>query len=374
LSTYVQQIQSPFETPVQDDARGADADAGTPKEQPRERMYIATPTESKSLADAVARSLERYDLPPTPDNYAVWYEYHAGHTPNLRRTIEVIISNNGEFDEDTLHDLYSTFIWPAREAEIVRATARSIQEALREVTGVALQAGADADDFSTALRHLALKDYGKNFESLRELVGHLVRESQKMAGKSQVVGAHMRDSSEKIEMLEHKLESALAEARTDGLTGLANRKAFDSAIRSLAGAAMNSGDDLSLLMIDVDRFKWVNDTCGHQTGDRVLCRLASTLKQSVRGHDFVARYGGEEFAVILPFADAKSAIGVADKIRLALAREPLQSDLTPEIFPITVSIGVSCYEPGDPLSEWIARADAALYQAKENGRNRVEFA
>jgi diguanylate cyclase len=136
---------------------------------------------------------------------------------------------------------------------------------------------------------------------------------------------------------------------------------------------MNSGDELSLLMIDVDRFKRVNDTWGHRVGDELLRHLASTLQRTVRREDLVARYGGEEFAVILPQADAAAAIAVGENIRRALASVPVPLDVTPVMPPATVSIGVSCYQPGDPLSEWVGKADAALYRAKQEGRDQVRY-
>jgi diguanylate cyclase len=97
------------------------------------------------------------------------------------------------------------------------------------------------------------------------------------------------------------------------------------------------------------------------------------LQRSVRGQDHVTRYGGEEFAVILPCSDANSAMAVGENIRRAVARDPLRLDITPPLNPITVSIGAACYEPGDPLAEWVGRADAALYRAKKEGRNCVQF-
>jgi diguanylate cyclase (GGDEF)-like protein len=103
----------------------------------------------------------------------------------------------------------------------------------------------------------------------------------------------------------------------------------------------------------------------------VLRHLAKTVQKAVRGGDYVARYGGEEFAVILPRTDVDAAFNAAQNIRQELARNPLLLDLTPSMSPITVSIGVACYEPGDPLTEWVARTDAALYHAKKEGRDRV---
>ena len=162
------------------------------------------------------------------------------------------------------------------------------------------------------------------------------------------------------------------EATTDGLTEIANRRAFDTILRETAGEAMNSGDDLSVLMIDIDHFKIFNDTWGHQTGDDVLRLVAATLQQSIRGQDTAARYGGEEFAVILPATSLSAAVAVGSNIRRACERlQFVTRDTQQAVGTVTVSIGGACYEPGEALSNWIRRADAALYRAKQEGRNRV---
>jgi diguanylate cyclase len=334
-------------------------------------MYLEGITEAGSLSDAVIATLQRYEIPATPDNYALWYEYHAGHSPHLQRTIDVIVSNNVGFDERTLHDLYTTFLSAEKEERAVRETSLRVQETLQDVIGLADGARSDARQFGATLSGVASGDFGKSIDNLKELIQHLVRETQHMAGRNEYTGLRFRESADKIETLERNLENALRDATTDGLTGVANRKSFDCELRRLAGDAMNSGDDLALMMIDIDHFKNVNDTWGHQVGDAVLRHVATTLQMSVRGEDRLGRYGGEEFAVILPRTNAGSAVAVGENIRRALDRDPLRLDATPPMSPATVSIGISCYEPGDPLGDWIKRSDAALYRSKKEGRNRV---
>ena len=337
-------------------------------------MYPDGVVETRSVADTVIATLLKLEIPATPDNYALWYEYHAGFNAGLHRTIDVIISNNAGFDEKTLQDLYNSYFSTMKEEQAVREVSSRVLETLQDVIDLADGASDDARQFGATLRGVAFGDLGKSIGNLKELIMHLVRESQRMAGRSEYVGVRMRESADKIKTLERNLESALFDATMDALTGVANRKSFDAEIRRLAGDAMNSGDDLALLMIDIDHFKTVNDTWGHQIGDDVLRHVANTLRQSMRGKDHVARYGGEEFAMILPNTDASSAVIMGDSIRQALATEPLLMDITPPMKPITVSIGASCYEPGDPLAEWVGRTDAALYRAKRVGRNCVQFA
>jgi diguanylate cyclase (GGDEF)-like protein/PAS domain S-box-containing protein len=155
------------------------------------------------------------------------------------------------------------------------------------------------------------------------------------------------------------------QATTDALTGLKNRIVFQNSIVEMIAVAERQGSALSLLLVDIDHFKRVNDTRGHQEGDRVLQAVARALGAQVREQDIVARFGGEEFAVLLPGTDVGAALLVAEHLRFACRHaariEPC----------LTVSIGVAGYARGDSEVTLIGRADAALYAAKAQGRDRV---
>ncbi len=161
-------------------------------------------------------------------------------------------------------------------------------------------------------------------------------------------------------------------ALTDPLTGLGNRATFDLNIKQVAACTQRNNSNISLLMIDLDHFKKVNDTYGHQTGDIVLQRTARIIAEAARESDICCRYGGEEFAVILPDTSAKNAEVLAQRIHRSLQELPHQQLGLSE--PITVSIGIS----GSDLlgshtpTKLLHNADQALYQAKRNGRNRTE--
>ncbi len=157
-------------------------------------------------------------------------------------------------------------------------------------------------------------------------------------------------------------QQAQAQAATDTLTRLPNRRAFDQRFNELAG--LTSTEGFAVIIADVDRFKAVNDTYGHQVGDVVLQAVAATLAAAAPPHALVARYGGEEFAALLPGADAAEAMEVAERLRSAVAaiRDPIV---------VTSSFGVGVVPAGEPADEVVAAADAALYRAKEAGRNAV---
>lgn len=161
-------------------------------------------------------------------------------------------------------------------------------------------------------------------------------------------------------------------ALTDALTGLGNRATFDLTIKQTSARTQRSGTPFSLLMIDLDHFKWFNDSYGHQTGDNVLQQVAAAILDSAREADICCRYGGEEFAVILPDTCADHAKVLAERIHRKVAQTSRR--LRQNLNPITVSIGISSAGPGNAThpTRLIEEADRALYQAKENGRNRTE--
>jgi diguanylate cyclase (GGDEF)-like protein len=164
------------------------------------------------------------------------------------------------------------------------------------------------------------------------------------------------------------LEEVRRMASTDGLTGLANRQTFDERLTQELSRAGREQSDVALVMLDVDHFKRLNDTFGHQTGDDVLRRVAKVLRDSARTYDLAARYGGEEFALILPQTTLEDAVLVADRLREAIAATFVEP-------PVTISAGVATFPfGGSDSSSLIAAADAALYESKSGGRNRVTAA
>ena len=182
----------------------------------------------------------------------------------------------------------------------------------------------------------------------------------------------LEESTARIKSLSTDLETVRQEAITDGLTGIANRKHFDAVFTAAADEAQETGEDLCLLVLDIDHFKKFNDTYGHQVGDQVLKLLAMTLTESIKGRDTAARYGGEEFVVVLPATTLDNAVTVADNIRERVVKKAVVNRKTGKnLGSISVSIGVGRYAPGESPAETVARADQALYVAKKCGRNRV---
>jgi diguanylate cyclase len=182
--------------------------------------------------------------------------------------------------------------------------------------------------------------------------------------------------SKQVTTLNHELEKAKVELVTDGLTGIYNRKAFDRYISELMQKNTSAKTAFAILMVDIDNFKAVNDSYGHQTGDRALLALAHKCRSLIRNEDFIARYGGEEFIIVLPNASLRNAVKKANLICKAISdtRYSLEDIQDDRLLALTVSIGVSAFQKGDTAKTVIDRADQALYTAKNNGKNRVESA
>lgn len=160
-------------------------------------------------------------------------------------------------------------------------------------------------------------------------------------------------------------------ANIDSLTGLQNRRAILRRLEEQIKYAKRYREEFSLVMLDIDHFKQVNDRYGHLVGDDVLERLGWIVRENIRGTDSAGRYGGEEFIVILARCPLSAAVNVAERIRQSVEAARME-DSRGRAFGITVSQGLAAYREGDGAQSLIARADEAMYRAKENGRNRVE--
>ena len=177
----------------------------------------------------------------------------------------------------------------------------------------------------------------------------------------------------RVETLQKKLAEMEVEVTLDPLTKVGNRRRFQAALTRLVATAHESGGQLSLAMLDVDHFKHINDTHGHPIGDRVLLAVAQGIAKGVRGSDVVARYGGEEFAVLLPNAVASEVEPRFKKLLLDIAASAYEYDVLgrKERVRFTVSCGLVDLDAGESEDALVKRADEALYEAKNKGRNRV---
>ena len=211
--------------------------------------------------------------------------------------------------------------------------------------------------------------------SLSTRIATLVRATTHMRGSAHTLHRDLESTRAEVEKLREELEKAQGEALVDALTELQNRRAFESSVMQVLSKAQGVDSRCSLLMADIDEFKRVNDTYGHVFGDKVIRYVAQRIKLNIKGRDTAARYGGEEFAMLLPETEVSGAMLLAQQIRQTIAHGKIhRAGAAEPIGGVTISIGVAGSLPGDTLESLVARADKALYQSKQAGRNRVTAA
>jgi len=331
------------------------------------------PTQSVKVAEAACKAMATHGVVPTPRNYTVWYTYAAGTMPALCQAIDSLIAQQTSFADGINADLYKRYFGGSEDHVDVIETGGRLQAVIDQVsrylndhTGEIGEFGHTLDSISSAIGR------SQPQEKVRALVADLIKETQSMAKRNYNLETRLGRIATEVTELRENLQAVQREALTDALTGIPNRKFFDTRLQEAAREALDESEALSLLLCDIDHFKRFNDTYGHQIGDQVLRLVARTLSDSVKGRDTPARFGGEEFAIILPHTNLDQATIVADQIRKGVMRRRfVGKDTRDDYGGVTLSFGVAQYRANEALADLVGRADAALYHAKREGRNRV---
>lgn len=328
------------------------------------------------LADAVGRALTFIDQMPAESGGLDASEFVA----QLRSfQTEIVAAPNENAAASVLHlclDACQDYFMRARGYVTERETElneviKVLQEALAELAGQSNEFHGSL--LSTTERFNQMTKI-EDLRHLRNAIAQEVGELKKfVAEKQKRDQANFTRLSKRIDGLRSKLKEAKEEATLDKLTRLANRGGFDAAIQNWIIDYEKRDVPFVLAMLDIDDFKRINDTHGHLIGDRVLVCAAQWLTSNVRGEDFLARYGGEEFAVLLCDVRLKQAESKFTTFLERVAESSYQYDKNGEkrVMQFTFSCGLAEYSPADSAESLISRADEALYQAKESGKNQV---
>ncbi|MCL6249623.1 GGDEF domain-containing protein [Altererythrobacter sp. KTW20L] len=307
----------------------------------------------------------------TQQNLATALSIYSGLNPRLRREV------------DQLREQGS----PITQAWLDRATASEAQGEDASVKKLVHQLEQGIADFSrsTSDARTVTRRYGdalaEHVEQLDaspdpgEIITELANYARSMLERSRKAEAELRHSEQEAASLRRNLDRARRDAEVDFLTGLPNRRAFEVALERQYTEAQAAGDALSVAFCDIDHFKLVNDTHGHEAGDRILCVVAKTLSQISGEKCHIARHGGEEFVMLFRGSTPEEAFAMLDQARIELASRKLVNRRTEQPFgQITFSGGIAdVFAHANPRSA-LAAADEALYRAKEGGRNQIRLA
>jgi diguanylate cyclase len=344
-----------------------------------------TPSETLSYEEGPEQAAEylrlalafigRHRLVPNPVNFALCYDYISGRNPALKDALDRALASGG-YTEDVARALYRRFVWDdnKQHLEKLRAELRTlVTETISDVTQAKAQAEQSADTLTAQSTRL---EQGPTLAEVRRVLGEVVGETRNIAHNSHLLKDMLNDTRREVEALRDELEHTRQQVTTDALTGLKNRRAFDAAFQQAVEHPNPSAAPLTLLLVDIDLFKKVNDTYGHLIGDRVIRYVGSILSANIKGKDTVARIGGEEFAILLPDTPLANAARVGEALRNAVEHSRLRIaglGTASGIGGVTISIGITSYHQGEAYDDFMGRADQALYFSKNNGRNRVSL-
>lgn len=316
--------------------------------------------------------LGRLQLSPDPDNFALIHEYVLGSNSKLMAEIDTELTRNGTLPDEVAKTLYRRFIWDADRQKVelaLQQMRRLVGETLLTIHHAENEAGQQADVIASHSQRL---NEALSAQEIKQIISAVVSDTRLMVKNTYELKYMLQDTRNEVEKLRSELEIARQEAVTDTLTGLSNRRAFETAIAKLSDQSRQHHTDLSLMIIDIDFFKNINDEHGHLVGDKVLRSLANLLSANVKGKDIVARIGGEEFAILLTDTQLENAKKVAETLRRLVEQTNFKRiDTGRSLGRLTISIGITNYRAGEFYEGFWGRADQALYQAKQSGRNQV---
>lgn len=329
--------------------------------------------DAKRFSETAIQLIESYEIASTPDFFRLFYDYASERDPVVNERLRDLADERPEAFRAAAEELLDTHYGEDREFRLLTETGDAMQEQIRHVVDQVNHAGDDVGAFGNALDGLenglgSIDGSG----AMKALVSQMLVATRQMKTKSEQLEQDLKQSANEINNLQEKLAESRREALTDSLTGITNRAGFDKSIMHHADKSKDNGTPLSLVMCDIDHFKKFNDTYGHQLGDQVLRLVGAVMRDGLKGRDVPCRYGGEEFALILPETTCSAAAKAADIIRQAIsAKRIVRKSTGEEIARVTMSFGVAQLRPGEQPANMVERADAALYQSKRNGRDRV---
>ncbi|MCF6122496.1 diguanylate cyclase [Mesorhizobium sp. M7A.F.Ca.CA.001.07.2.1] len=332
----------------------------------------AVPTErSTDIAATVVATMRQLGVLGLPRNYEIFYEALSGTNRELSLAVVSLASRP---TQDELDQIGRTFFAHNHGPGIVEHARDVIARELEEVASLLRSERSHIEKYGRILDETSSGLSGRSLLSqdlLQKIANAMAVATNSTIDHGRQVASTLSDKTAELESVKSKLEEYKRLADTDPLTHIWNRRAFDKEItriyNSNRGILFNA-----LVLVDIDRFKDINDRYGHPVGDKIIQSIADIFQTSIRGDMFVARTGGEEFALIIEGASEDATYDVAERIRALIEQTPFTSSQTGTNYgTVTVSMGICMASEAEGPEDLYTKADRALYRSKVSGRNRV---
>ena len=330
-------------------------------------------TRRRKLYEDIGNFLFAHDLDLTPLNFGVAHDYLTGAHIGVEKAITAVLAERGKISNSWIENIIAEQRADEVTPEALATMLDKVEQNLSEFTGLMTESRNSAKDYGAALQEevKGLAAGGANAPVLTRLVAL----TRSMVEKTRQVESQLRQNQKQNQALRSSLASARRAAEHDHLTGLPNRRAFEGTLREEMALAQQNGEPLAVAFCDIDHFKVINDTHGHDTGDRVLKFVAGLLAKVSNDQCHVARHGGEEFVMLFRGKTAAEACEAVDGVRQDLSTRSLVNRSNGERMErVSFSAGVANVLAHDDPRAALKAADRALYLAKEHGRNRVYLA
>ncbi|WP_448547938.1 GGDEF domain-containing protein [Thalassotalea fusca] len=331
----------------------------------------ASPTVAKNHSDKALKFLSSHNIAPNPINYSVVYLYHSGESESLSKKIDQQLVQHNTVDGVFLESLFLDHINHTNNLENqfftpFDATLKDTIDYIEQQVACETQTESNLNKVNDTLSNQGQV----SSEVLLKLVHYMQSSVCQSREQHTALLSELSQTRSQLAEIKKLLEASRQEALFDNLTGLYNRRGCDEKLDDLDDASTHTS-----LVIDIDRFKSINDNYGHLIGDKVIQRVADTIKNFLIEDDFAVRYGGEEFLVLFVNKDKSYGKAIAENIRNAVTELKLKHRKTNAYLPsISVSIGIAQRSSGEEWHDVFNSADKALYQAKSTGRNKCVMA
>ena len=328
--------------------------------------------DSRQYLRLALERIGKHGLPTDPMNYCIWYEYASGKNGKLNNAIDGHVEKEGGLTAQVSRQIFNQYI--AGETEMVNTLVRNeLKKVFSEIMGAIRttnQHFSESESHLETINDALLPNLSE--ADVERIVDRIKLEIKNLESSSASFKTQLQQATHEIDQLKTKMARYRIEALKDPLTRIDNRRGFEKKMTENIGKAKATGTSLCMIIADIDHFKQINDNHGHLVGDNVIRMVAAAIKDSVKGRDMVARVGGEEFAILLPDTPFDGAMKLAENVRLTFERLDLKKKNTGQsLGKITLSFGVTRFQTDETAEDFFNRADEALYQSKNSGRNRV---
>ena len=290
----------------------------------------------------------------------------------LSNLLTKILDNNQGLPPSIGPELEQLFDELVVQKYLIKKERKSAKELFITFTKTLHELSQSSGEFDVGLtEQIEIIEAAKNITEIRDIREVIITQTRRIQTDTQSMRKELEKSKRTTSELTELLEQVQSKAMIDPLTKVYNRGTYNMEIGKMIKNFERYKEPAALIMIDIDHFKQFNDNYGHQTGDAILTLVASVIKETVRNTDVVFRYGGEEFVVLMNKVAFDNTQRVAEKVREEIESHHLTDKKA--VLKVTASLGFSCFKEGDTDATIFERADKALYQGKQNGRNRIEY-